>query len=124
MNFPSIEGDKDRLQLYQQFAENRQRSAFRRVAPLAFSMCASSPLVLALAVNPSGLNEFVKNYPFVLAAVDVALSASGIAALVQYLDITRIGSTNGRIAQRIAQVEGRSPVTIGNWNIKQNIMKN
>ena len=99
---------------YQEFAQNRERSAFRRLVPFAVTFGVIFPPGMVIAANPYAAGEFITEHPelsILLTLANAALAGTGTAALIQCLDITRINSTNGIIAQQIARMEGRDPQT-------------
>lgn len=104
---------KNRFDLYQEFARNRGRSSFRRIAPAIADGILVAPPAILTAVKPELIEKLSEN-PLGAASL-IALSASmgvaGIGVLAEYLDITRVSSPNGEIALEIAQLEGRSPQT-------------
>lgn len=72
------------------------------------------PPGIIIAANPYAAGEFITEHPELSIALVLATGAlvgTGIGALIQAHDVTRINSANGRIAQQIAQIEGRNPQT-------------
>lgn len=110
-----VEG-QSRIDLYSEFAKNRQRSSFRRMAPFVATMSIETPLGIASLVHDAALATYLsREYPLETNAVSIALAVSlgitGIGALTEYLDITRVNSPNGKLAMEIAHTEGRDPQT-------------
>lgn len=109
-----VEGGVNRYQLYQRFAENKERSALKRYGSFGVSYGASLPIGIASMANPEATAQFVNNHPeanIVFAAMAVSMGITSIGAFIESLDITRVNSANGRIAQEIAHIEGRDSQT-------------
>lgn len=108
-----------KYELYQEFAQNRERSALRRIIPFAVTATVEFPPGLLIAANPYAAAQVIAEHPELSVALSIAtaaLTGTGIAALVQHLDITRVNSPNGRIARQIGQLEGRDPQTPADIN--------
>ena len=101
-----------KYKLLQQFAENRERSFLVRVVPFAATATVELIPGVLIAGNTHVTAQLLAEHPELsigLLIGSAALMGTGIAALIQREDITRVHSTNGKIAQLIGQAEGRNP---------------
>lgn len=113
------EAKVSKYEFYQEFAQNRERSALGRVLPFVLTFTVELPPGIIIAANPYVAAEVIAEHPelsIALALATTSLAGTGILALIQSLDITRANSTNGRIAQHIGQLEGRDPKTSAEIN--------
>ena len=104
---------KNRFDLYQEFARNKGRSSFRRVAPAIADGILVAPSAVLTAVKPELLEKLAEN-PLgtaTLIALSTSMGIASIGVVAEYFDMTRVSSPNGKIAQEIAQLEGRNSRT-------------
>lgn len=98
------ERDVNKYQLYEQFAQNRERSNFRRLIPAVVNLgVVDFPVVLLVTRSPDLASQIPVEIYWAMVG---GQGATGIPAIIDRLDITRVDSTNGKIAQLIAKNEG------------------
>lgn len=104
----------EKTELLQQFALNRTRSKLRAYIPFGATFGPSA--VGYMAAESSGtvtnlLEQASAGHSELLIPVTAIMLVSGIGTAVQTLEIARVNSTNGKIAQEIARIDGRDPQT-------------
>lgn len=107
------ERGSEKHQLLRDFAQNRRRSKLKAYAPFWTSFGTTIPGYIA-AESSEAITSALERVPAhseLVIPLSVLMLGSGIGSAVQYLDLMRTNSTNGKIAQRVAQLEGRDPQT-------------